>query len=93
VLLIDKSQLDILTDYMGLTPTKASAIIATAALLTLVTALSSGPISDRIERRKLPVVAASLIIAARTIVPFLAAKPWTMLIYAAVAGFGFGFGI
>lgn len=87
-------QLYILTDYMGLTLTEAGAIIATAALLTLGTALvaglTSGPVSDRIGRRKLPVMAASLIIAAATLVPFLAAEPWTMLVFAAVAGFGFG---
>lgn len=87
-------QLYILTDYMKLDDAGTATYVAAIAMIMMVTAIvmsaCAGPISDKIGRRKLPVIIASLCIAVGAFMPFITAAPWTMLAYAVIAGIGMG---
>lgn len=87
-------QLYILTDYMRLGEGSTAGYISSIATILMVTALVmsavSGPVSDRIGRRKLPVVVAGVLVAIGVLVPAISASPWTMLVYAVIAGVGMG---
>ncbi|MCI1676092.1 MAG: MFS transporter [Ancrocorticia sp.] len=87
-------QLYILTDYMSQDESGASHYISVISICLMVTALiasaAAGPISDKIERRKLPVIVSSVLIAIGALTPFFANKPWTMIVYGVVAGLGMG---
>lgn len=94
VSMITTFQLYILTDYAGVSTEEAAGIVTVAAVLNLVASiiasLVSGPISDRIGRRRAPVVMASVVIAVATLVPLVFAEGWAMLVFATLAGFGVG---
>lgn len=87
-------QLYILTDYMRLAEGSTAGYISSIATILMITALVmsavSGPISDRLGRRKLPVVVAGVLVAIGVLVPAVSPNPWTMLVYAVVAGIGMG---
>lgn len=87
-------QLYILTDYMRLGEGSTAGYISSIATILMVTALVmsavSGLVSDRIGRRKLPVVVAGVLVAIGVLVPAISASPWTMLVYAVIAGVGMG---
>lgn len=87
-------QLYILTDYMALGEGTTAGYISSIATILMVTALVmsavSGPVSDRLGRRKLPVVVAGVLVAVGVLVPAVSPSPWTMLVYAVVAGVGMG---
>ncbi len=87
-------QLYILTDYVEVTPATAAGVIATMATIQLVTSLvfgfASGPISDRIGRRKVLVVLSALLIGVAVLVPFFLPTITGMLVYAVLAGIGNG---
>ncbi|QZN84760.1 MFS transporter [Cellulomonas sp. C5510] len=87
-------QLYILTDYMALGEGTTAGYISSIATILMVTALVmsavSGPVSDRLGRRKLPVVVAGVLVAIGVLVPAVSPSPWTMLVYAVVAGVGMG---
>ncbi|WP_137844026.1 MFS transporter [Microbacterium sp. 2FI] len=94
---ISTYQLYTLTDYIGVenlpggNAAAAVALLATVKLsLAFVTGLAAGPISDRIGRRKIFVVIASLGIAAGITVPIFV-PTWTgMIVYTAMVGFFYG---
>ncbi len=92
--MISAYQLYILTDYIHLDSASAAAIISFGALITLTASIVgtvvSGPISDRIGRRKLPVIAATVLFSVAILLPFAFPTAWAMLVFAGVAGFGFG---
>ena len=94
VSMITTFQLYILTDYAGVSTEEAAGIVTVAAVLNLVASiiasLVSGPISDRMGRRRAPVVLASVVIAVATLVPLVFAEGWAMLVFATLAGFGVG---
>ena len=73
---------------------KASAIIATMGVITLVVSLivavTAGPNTDRIGRRKLPVALASCLFAVGAAMPLLFRSPMGMYLFAAIAGLGYG---
>ena len=73
---------------------KAAAIIATMGVITLVVSLiaavTAGPITDRIGRRKLPVALASCLFAVGAAMPLLFRSPMGMYLFAAIAGLGYG---
>ncbi|SIS09071.1 MFS transporter [Microbacterium sp. RURRCA19A] len=96
VYMITGYQLYVATDYFGLDLAGAGALLATMGLLqlglSLVFGLIAGPISDKLGRRKLFVIASALIAGGAALIPFFWADPIAMLIYASV-GLGFGFGI
>ncbi|PXY86608.1 MFS transporter [Bifidobacterium asteroides] len=87
-------QLYILTDYMKQDSSQTSRLVSMISLCLMVTAIVmsavAGPIADRIQRRKLPVVIASLFIAVGAFIPFLDNHPWTMIAYGVIGGIGMG---
>lgn len=87
-------QLYVCMRYIGQDKTAASATVSSMAVITmivsLVVSLVSGPLSDKIGKRKLPVFISSAIIAIGIAVPWLWPTKTAMLIYAAVMGLGYG---
>lgn len=87
-------QLYIVQKYIGLDDAEAATTISTMSLITLVislvTSLASGPISDRIGRRKLPVAVSSVIIAVGMAFPLIMPSRLSMLMFAGIAGLGYG---
>lgn len=73
---------------------KAAAVIATMGVITLVVSLiaavTAGPITDRIGRRKLPVALASCLFAVGAAMPLLFRSAMGMYLFAAIAGLGYG---
>lgn len=72
----------------------AASTVSTMAVITmvvpLVVPLVSGPISDRIGKRKLPVFVSSTIIAIGIAVPWVLKSQFSMFVYAALMGLGYG---
>ena len=87
-------QLYILTDYIKLSNEESAGyigIISTILMvMSIVLSLFSGPIADKFHWRKWPVVIASLLMSVGCIIPSFAPEAWLMLVYAAVAGVGYG---
>ncbi|MGW5386324.1 MFS transporter [Nocardia sp. NPDC003963] len=86
-------QLYILQDYIGLGDDAVDLVPALGATLivsTLLTIVVSGPVSDRIGRRKIFVIAATAVMGVGMIVPFLAPTVAGMFVYTALFGLGFG---
>jgi MFS family permease len=87
-------QLFILTDYLKVAEGDVGRQIELISIILMVTALAmalvAGPISDKIGRRKGPVALAGLMVAIGALVPFFSTAPWTMLVYALIAGIGSG---
>jgi hypothetical protein len=92
--LIMNYQLFILTDYITCRSRTRPAPWRCAARSPCSSGSSpgliTGPLSDRIGRRKLPVIASTVLIAAGALIPFLAADIWAMLAFAGVGGFAMG---
>jgi len=86
----------ILTDYSGLTAGGEdvtyylSAVSVIMMIAGLIMAASAGYIADKIGFIKLPVVFACLITTIGLFFPFISSEPWTLLVYAALAGMGYG---
>lgn len=91
---ITNYQLYILTDYIGMDAVAAGGIISTAALITLVTGLifgfGSGPLSDKVARRKPFVIGAALLIGVGVLVPAIAPFSWAFIAFAVLSGIGNG---
>ncbi len=91
---ITNYQLYILTDHIGLDTASAGGIISVAAAITLVTGLlfgfGSGPLSDKVGRRKPFVIGSALLIAIGAIVPGVAPFVWGYIIFAVLSGVGNG---
>lgn len=72
----------------------AADLIASMAVITLavslVAALGSGPITDYIGRRKLPVALASVLFAVGAAMPLLFQSQMGMYLFAGIAGLGYG---
>ena len=94
--MINSYQLYIAQDYVypGDDSGKAPALIATMSVVTLVVslvaALGAGPLTDKIGRRKLPVALASCLFAVGAAMPLLFPNAVGMLLFAAIAGLGYG---
>ena len=73
---------------------KAAELIATMAVITLVVSLiaavAAGPITDKIGMRKVPVALASCLFAVGALMPMLFRSATGMLLFAGVAGLGYG---
>ncbi|CAN7164523.1 MFS transporter [Caulobacter sp. LjRoot300] len=84
----------ILRDYIGLSDAGSNIAIANLAILTLVclivSSLASGFLSDRLQRRKPFVVAASLIMGCAMVAPLALPTMTGMWIYAGAIGVGYG---
>ena len=87
-------QLYVCMKYIGQDAKAAAATVSTMAVITmivsLVVSLVSGPISDRIGKRKLPVFVSSAIIAIGIAVPWVLKSQFSMFAYAALMGLGYG---
>ncbi|HEX5789177.1 MAG TPA: MFS transporter [Woeseiaceae bacterium] len=84
----------ILRDYIGLSNEASTVAIANLALVTLVflviTSLVSGAWSDRVQRVKPFVFAASLIMSAAMLAPLIRPDMGGMWVYAVIIGIGYG---
>ncbi|KRE38854.1 hypothetical protein ASG73_00315 [Janibacter sp. Soil728] len=91
--LVNTFQLFLLQDYVGLGD-EAVEVLPLLALCALATTLAStvvaGPLSDRMGRRKPLAVAAGLLIAASLVAPWVLPTTTGFVIYALLAGCGFG---
>lgn len=87
-------QLYILTDYIKLDKADTASYISYISIILMVFSLGlsllSGPIADKLHWRKWPVVVASLMIGIGCLIPSIAPEPYLMLVYAVVAGIGYG---
>lgn len=91
--LVNTFQLFLLQDYVGLAD-QAVEILPILALCALATTLAgavvSGPLSDRMGRRKPLAIAAGMTIAASLIAPWVLPTVAGFIIYSLLAGCGFG---
>lgn len=90
---ISNYQLYILSDYVGLGDDAVSVVPIlsfTSLGATLVATLVSGPLSDRVGRRKVFVIGASVLMGLGMCIPFFLPSVTGMIAMAAVNGFGFG---
>ncbi len=89
-------ELYILTDHFVLDAAAAAAMIATIAGIqtigSLVTGVIAGPLSDRLGRRKVMVVASAVLLAAALLVPAVWDDSVSMIVFA-VFGLGIAFGV
>ncbi|WP_036923372.1 MFS transporter [Propionicicella superfundia] len=86
-------QLYILQDYIGLGDGALEvvpliALVQLASLLVTVTV--SGPISDRIGRRKIFVLIASVVLGASLIIPVISPTLTAVIVMAVIGGLGYG---
>jgi MFS family permease len=92
--MINSFQLYIFTDYVGMTEADAAAAVRLNSLIFLGTALVgaaiAGPLSDRLKRRKLPVILASMLAVAAGAAPMFSATHTGMLWFAVLGGLAFG---
>jgi MFS family permease len=91
--LVNTFTLYLLQDYIGLGPDAVAAVPLLAGVsmvTTLISTFIGGPVSDRTGRRKPAAVVAGLLIAISLIVPWVLPTLTGMIIYAAIAGLGFG---
>lgn len=86
-------QLYILEMYIGQGKKAAAATISVMSVITmivgLVGSLTSGAISDKIGRRKLPVIVASALLAIGYFLPWVMKTPFSMILFAGFAGLGY----
>lgn len=86
-------QLYILEIYIGEGKEAAAATISTMSVITmivgLVGSLISGTISDKVGRRKVPVIIASFLLALGYFLPWMLHSPLSMLLFAGFAGLGY----
>jgi MFS family permease len=87
-------QFFILGDYIGLDNTERAALIAGMATIQLVTSLlfglASGPISDRVGRRKPFVMASAFLIGVGLMFPFFFPSVFGMIAFSVLSGIGNG---
>jgi MFS family permease len=92
--MISAYQLYIVQDHLGQSTARSAATLATMSVITLVVSLLgslvSGPVSDLIGRRKLPVVLSSVLFAVGIAMPWVWPSSAGMFAYAAIAGLGYG---
>jgi MFS family permease len=92
--MVNGFQLYLFTDRVGLSSAAAGAAVATTSVVFLVAAVLGsavvGPLSDRLGRRKIFVVGASLLAVLAGAVPFVLATVAGMLGFAVLGGLAFG---
>ena len=87
-------QLYVLEDYVGQSAQQAGNTIAVMSMVSmivgLVSSLAGGPISDRIGKRKIMIVLASVLMAVGFVLPWILHSPLSMILFAGFSGFGYG---
>ncbi|MCI1983166.1 MAG: MFS transporter [Bifidobacteriaceae bacterium] len=83
--MISSYQLYILTDYMHASQKEAGDVIAIVSsiglVLGLIVAAVAGPISDRVGKRKIFIVAAAALMAVGTVLPLAVPQIWTIYVF------------
>lgn len=91
---ISSYQLYILTDYIKLQGGAVQKYVTLISMVMMVCAiicvLFAGPISDKIGKRKMPVILASVVIAIGSLLPMFTNHAYIMIAYAVVAALGKG---
>ena len=91
---ISSYQLYILTDYIKLTGSNVQRYVSLISMVMMVCSiicvLFAGPLSDKIGKRKAPVIFASMVIAVGSLLPMFTNSAYIMLAYAVVAALGKG---
>lgn len=92
--MITAYQLYIVQTYIGQTVEESATTLATMAVITLVVSLVgsaiSGPISDLLKRRRMPVIVAAFLFAIGIAMPWIFPSTHGMYLFAGIAGFGYG---
>ncbi|WP_065467393.1 MFS transporter [Bifidobacterium dentium] len=92
--MISGYQLYILKKYCGLSVDDAASTLATMSLISMVVlmicSVVSGPISDKLHKRKIIVAIGSVIIAVGVAIPFFMPTALGMMLYAGIGGVGYG---
>lgn len=87
-------QLYILQNYIGQTKLASAGVISVMSIITMtvsfIATVVSGPLSDKIGRRKPPVMVACLLYGIGIMMPLLFPSVIGMLLFAAMAGLGYG---
>lgn len=87
-------QLFILTDYIHLEQSAAVGAVVTLGAVSLVgillTTIISGPLSDKIRRRKVFVITGAVVMAGAMVIPLLMPTLLGMIIFTVICGLGFG---
>lgn len=87
-------QLFILTDYIGLGAVEAREVLVGAGLLIGALAFAAtllfGIVSDRLDRRRIPVLLAALLVAGGALIPIVAPTVAGFLVFVAIAALGYG---
>lgn len=87
-------QLYIIEKYIGLEATEAGVVLSTMSLITmvvsLVSSIASGAISDKIGQRKPVILIATVLICAGIAMPWVFKSIWSMYAYALIGGLGYG---
>ena len=87
-------QLYILENYIGQSKLASAGIISAMSIITMVVSFAatvvSGPFSDKIGRRKPPVIIACLLYGIGIMMPLLFTSVMGMLLFAGIAGLGYG---
>ena len=82
------------TDYIGQGTSEAGKSISVFSTIMLVIgvifALVGGPLADKLNRVKAPVVIATFALGFAALFPLFVQKPWAMFVYAVIAAFGNG---
>lgn len=91
---ISSYQLYILTDYIKLTGSNVQRYVSLISMVMMVCSmicvLFAGLLSDKIGKRKAPVIFASMVIAVGSLLPMFTNSAYIMLAYAVVAALGKG---
>ena len=92
--MISAYQLYIVTDHVGQDTKTAAKTIAVMSVISMVVSLLgpvvSGPLSDILNRRKVPVFIASVLFAIGIAMPWIMPTTMGMYLYAGLAGLGYG---
>ncbi|MDQ1129467.1 MFS transporter [Microbacterium sp. SORGH_AS_0888] len=87
-------QFYILTDHLHLTPIDAGGVAGMLSLVSMVTlvigTLVFGRLSDRLQRRKVFVFTASIVIALGVAIPLFVPTVPAMVVYSLIVGIGYG---
>lgn len=87
-------QVYIIQQHIGQTVEESAATMSTMAIITLVVSLIgaviSGPVSDFMNTRKIPIILAAFLFAVGIAMPWIFPTTTGMFLYAGLAGFGYG---
>ncbi|WP_308561038.1 MFS transporter [uncultured Klebsiella sp.] len=86
----------ILTDYAGVAKDGGDLtfFLSAVSMIMMITAIvmsaSAGYLADKVGRIKAPVLLTCIITSAGLFFPFISSSPWMLLVYAVLAGLGYG---